>query len=85
MCDPGEWDHDELFSKPASDGPARDPWDNLPPHLREALREALEGLRDAFEDHVHPFSPALQAVWDVTDQIEAFLLAHPEETFGHSE
>jgi hypothetical protein len=58
-----------------SDGLAADVWDNLPPHLSEALREALEGLREAFLDTSHPFSPALRAVWDVTDQIEEWILA----------
>ena len=73
------------MSERPGDGPALDEWANLPPHLREALREALEGLRDAFLDTAHPFSPALQAVWDVTDQIEQWILANPEESFGHSE
>jgi hypothetical protein len=59
----------------AVDAPAQDAWDNLPPHLREALREALEGLQDAYLDLSHPMSPALQAVWDVTEEIEAYTLA----------
>lgn len=50
-------------------------WDNLPPHLRKALREALEGLQDAYLDMSHPLSPAMQALWDVQDQIEAYVLA----------
>ena len=69
-----------------ADGPALAEWDNLPPHLQEALREALEGLRDAFLDTTHPFSPALQAVWDVADQIEAYTLAQEEDSaFGNTD
>jgi hypothetical protein len=56
----------------------QDGWDNLPPHLSEALREAMEGLSDAYLDVSHPLSPQLQALWDVTDQIEAWLLAQHE-------
>lgn len=59
----------------ASDGSALAEWDNLPPHLSEALREAMEGLSEAYLDASHPLSPQLQALWDVTDQIEAWILA----------
>lgn len=52
-----------------------DGWDNLPPHLSKALREAMEGLSEAFVDASHPMSPQLQALWDVTDQIERWTLA----------
>ena len=74
-----------LSENSRSDGPALDVWDNLPPHLQEALRGALKGLSGAFEDHTHPFSPALQALWDVTDQIEAYALAKEQESFGPRE
>lgn len=57
------------------DGPALDEWDNLPPHLSKALREALDGLSEAFQDLSLPMSPQLQALWDVADQIEAWVLA----------
>lgn len=55
-------------------------WTNLPPQLREALRQALEGLSEAYLDLSHPMSTALQAVWDVTDQIEAYVLAQEHES-----
>lgn len=56
------------------DASSQDVWDNLPPYLREALTEALEGLSDAFGDLAHPLSPQLQRLWDVADQIEAYSL-----------
>lgn len=55
-------------------------WDNLPPHLSQALREAMEGLSDAYLDTSHPLSPQLQALWDVTDQIEEWTLG--QEALG---
>lgn len=58
-----------------TDGPALDAWDNLPPHLREELRGALEALSEAYLDLSHPMSPALQAVWDIAEEIEAYTLA----------
>jgi hypothetical protein len=61
------------------DGSALDGWDNLPPHLSEALREAMEGLSGAYLDVMHPLSPQLQAVWDVTDQIEEWILSQERE------
>ena len=63
-------------------------WDNLPPHLSEALRSALEGLSEAFLDLSHPLSPQLQALWDVSDQIEAYVLAREralQESLGTRE
>lgn len=57
-------------------------WENLPPHLSQPLFEALDALNDAFEDADRPLSPQLQALWDVTDQIEEWILAmeHLKET-----
>lgn len=63
----------------ASDGSAQDGWDNLPPHLREALSGAMEGLQEAYLDLSAPLSPALQAIWDVCDQIEEWFLAQHKE------
>jgi hypothetical protein len=54
-------------------------WDNLPPHLSAALHEAMSALNDAFLDVNHPLSPQLQAVWDVTDQIEEWILSRERE------
>lgn len=56
------------------DGLADDKWDNLPPHLQSALSQALEGLSEASGDHSTSFNPAVQAMWDVMDQIEAYTL-----------
>jgi hypothetical protein len=55
-----------------------DGWDNLPPHLSEALRTAMEGLSEAYLDVSHPLSSQLQALWDVADQIEAWVLAQED-------
>lgn len=60
-------------------GPALEGWDHLPPHLREALTGALEGLSGAYLDLSHPMSPAMQTVWDVCDQIEEWILAQHGE------
>lgn len=68
----------------AAGAPEWSGWANLPPHLSEALREAMEGLSEAYLDVSHPLSPQLQALWDVTDQIEAWALAR-EETFSNRE
>lgn len=35
----------------------------------------MDGLSEAFTDLSRPMSPQLQALWDVTDQIEAWFLA----------
>lgn len=72
-------DEMDAIQEPRSDGSALDVWDNLPPHLQEALREALEGLSEAFEDVSHPLSSHLQRLWDVTDEIEAYILAREKE------
>jgi len=66
MDDPGET---------PGDGSALNPWDQLPPHLQEALRGAMEGLSDAFGDVSHPLGPQLQRMWEVADQIEAYALS----------
>lgn len=63
----------------APDGSALDEWANLPPHLSQRLREAMEALSEAFSDVHHPLSPQLQELWDVTDEIEAWTLAQHEE------
>ena len=63
-------------------------WGNLPPHLSQSLRAAMEGLSEAFLDLSHPMSPQLQAMWDVADQIEEWLLATErgsEESFSGRE
>lgn len=74
-----------MTEKRPGDGPTDSVWDNLPPHLQEALREALEGLSGAYLDINHPLSPQLQAVWDVTDQIEAYALAREKESSDNRE
>lgn len=71
---------DAIYPEAPSDGPALDGWDNLPPHLREALRGAMEGLSGAIVDLSSPLDPALRAVWDVTDQIEEWLLARERDS-----
>lgn len=63
----------------ASDGSALSDWANLPPHLSERLRVAMEGLSEAFLDVHHPLSPQLQELWDVADEIEAWILSQHEE------
>lgn len=63
-------------------------WGNLPPHLSQSLRDAMQGLSEAFLDLSHPMSPQLQAMWDVADQIEEWLLATErgsEESFSGRE
>ena len=72
------------MSASRGDGSALGEWDNLPPHLSEALRDAMEGLSEAFVDVNRPLSPQLQALWDVTDQIERWTVAmeHLKETLS---
>jgi hypothetical protein len=56
-----------------------DVWDNLPPHLQEGLREAFTGLSEAFGDSTAPLGPQLRKLWDIADEIEAYVLACEEE------
>lgn len=63
-----------------SDGSGSEPpWhalgDQLPPHLSEALRVALEGLSDAFLTDPEDVDSALVRMTDVIDQIEEWLMA----------
>lgn len=48
---------------------------NLPPHLSQALQEALAGLSEAYLDTTHPLQPQLVALWEVEDQIERWILS----------
>lgn len=67
------------MSQSRSEGLEPSGWGNLPPHLSQALTEALEGLREAYLDVNHPMIPQMQALWAVADEIERELLSEHRE------